>query len=296
MRVVKGGHVLSDLGAGNALAPVSGALRQGGKPVARFFISLQDEHGYTLLVRRLIGAQVVLRSGGHVLPDSTLRPGPARLPLRGSVSYRGTVWEAASFHAQAFPRGALRIWLLVPLPPPARASCADVHLNLVARVAHLAYAEALAASKGAAVKLRNSAPLVDAVAARDAGSASAALRTLAAQGRFVRAQVSVNGSPLADAGTGAALAPFAGTLGPPGAGFTVASESDSSYVTLIQAITNARVLVRSGATQLAGSLVPGPVAVPARGTVAYGGVTYSALSFSATAFPQGPLRLSLLVR
>jgi hypothetical protein len=43
-----------------------------------------------------------------------------------------------------------------------------------------------------------------------------------------------------------------------------------------------------------GTLSPGPVTVPDRGTVSYRGHTYQAYSFMATAFPSGPLRISLL--
>ena len=52
--------------------------------------------------------------------------------------------------------------------------------------------------------------------------------------------------------------------------------------------------MRVGPKQIMGTLNPGPPQVPADGTVVYRGHTYSAHSFTATAFPSGPLRISLL--
>jgi hypothetical protein len=43
-----------------------------------------------------------------------------------------------------------------------------------------------------------------------------------------------------------------------------------------------------------GTLDPGPAAVPDRGAVAYADHSYEAYSFTGTAFPSGPLRISLL--
>jgi hypothetical protein len=44
----------------------------------------------------------------------TLRPGPASIPDRGRVVYRGTTYQAYSFVGEAFPSGPLRISLLYP--------------------------------------------------------------------------------------------------------------------------------------------------------------------------------------
>jgi hypothetical protein len=53
--------------------------------------------------------------------------------------------------------------------------------------------------------------------------------------------------------------------------------------------------MRHGGTQVAGTLRPGPASVPERGPVGYGGRSYEAYSFTASAFPAGPLRISLLI-
>jgi hypothetical protein len=53
-----------------------------------------------------------MRVGGRQV-QGTLDPGPASVPERGPVSYRGRSYEAYSFTAEAFPSGALRISLLI---------------------------------------------------------------------------------------------------------------------------------------------------------------------------------------
>jgi hypothetical protein len=55
------------------------------------------------------------------------------------------------------------------------------------------------------------------------------------------------------------------------------------------------VLLRSGRRQILGTLPLGTGSIPARGELRYGGRLYEALSFEATAFPSGPLRISVLV-
>jgi hypothetical protein len=44
-----------------------------------------------------------------------------------------------------------------------------------------------------------------------------------------------------------------------------------------------------------GLVAPGPASIPAHGPVTYRHVSYQAYSFEASAFPSGPLRISLLV-
>ena len=107
-----GGAKLVDLGGPAVLAPVHGALRQGGRVVGHFEFSLQDDAGYLKLVQRFTGADVLLRgAGGQVA--GTLSPGPPTVPAEGTVGYGGTSYEAFSFPATAFPSGRLRVSILV---------------------------------------------------------------------------------------------------------------------------------------------------------------------------------------
>jgi hypothetical protein len=104
-----------DLGGPYVLAPVHGTLRSGGKVVGRFSFAIQDDAGYMKLASRFTGADVLMRVAGKQV-QGTLSPGPANVPERGSVSYRGRDYQAYSFTGEAFPSGALRISLLVGAP------------------------------------------------------------------------------------------------------------------------------------------------------------------------------------
>jgi hypothetical protein len=101
-----------DLGGPYVLAPVRGALRSGGRVVGHFSFAIQDDAGYLKLARQFTGAQVLMRAGGRQVMG-TLSPGPARVPDRGQVAYRGRTYDAYSFSGVAFPSGPLRISLLL---------------------------------------------------------------------------------------------------------------------------------------------------------------------------------------
>jgi hypothetical protein len=137
LRVSRGNEVLADVGGPDILAPVSGQLRRGGRIVGRYVLSVQDDLGYVKLVTRFIGVPLVLRAGSRPLQVAgTLMPGPPSVPSHGPVSYRHTTYEAFSLSAQAFPRGPLRISLLVPLPSSlARSTCNEIKVAELGDVA-----------------------------------------------------------------------------------------------------------------------------------------------------------------
>lgn len=130
LRVSSGGRVLADVGGPLILAPVSGTLRRGGRTLGHYVLSVQDDLGYVKLETRFIGVPVLLREGSHTLPVAgALSSAPARIPDVGPVTLFGAPHEAFSFAATAFPSGALRISLLVPVPASlARASCAGIRV------------------------------------------------------------------------------------------------------------------------------------------------------------------------
>jgi hypothetical protein len=105
---------LYDLGGPYVLAPVHGVVRSGGKLVGRFSFAIQDDAGYMKLAQRFTGADVLMRVGPRSEKQviGTLDPGPAHVPDRGAVSYRGASFAAYSFSGVAFPSGPLRISLL----------------------------------------------------------------------------------------------------------------------------------------------------------------------------------------
>jgi hypothetical protein len=112
VRVTTGAGLLMDLGGPYVLAPVHGAVRSGGRIVGRFEMAIQDDAGYLRLAHLFTGAEVLMRTAGRQVTGTT--PGPATVPDRGPVSYRGRAYETYSFTGVAFPSGPLRISLLLP--------------------------------------------------------------------------------------------------------------------------------------------------------------------------------------
>jgi hypothetical protein len=117
VRATLGGRLVADVGGPHVLAPTGGRVRDArGRVVGHFLLSVQDDLGYLILSHRFTGAQVLLRQGTRQIMGN-LTPGPASVPDRGEVVYRGVHYQAYSFMAQAFPSGPLRISLLIPPIP-----------------------------------------------------------------------------------------------------------------------------------------------------------------------------------
>jgi len=114
VRVTQGGRQINATGGPFVLAPASATMPgPGGRP-ATVSLSVQDDTGYIKLIRRLVGAQAVLRTPSGQVPGSALHPASGRLPARGIVAVAGRRWRVSSFNAQQFPSGPLRISILVP--------------------------------------------------------------------------------------------------------------------------------------------------------------------------------------
>jgi hypothetical protein len=107
---------------------VSGSLRLGGRTIAHYVLSVQDDLGYVKLVSRFLGLQIAMRVGSHQLPvEGLLSPGPTSIPARGALTYRGVHYAVVSFTARSFPGGPLRISLFVPVPSGLAAkSCSEI--------------------------------------------------------------------------------------------------------------------------------------------------------------------------
>jgi len=114
VRVMVGSKLLVDEGGPFVLAPIHGTLRSGGRVVGHFEMAIQDDAGYLKLAHLFTGAEVLMRTGSHQVMG-TLSPGPATVPDRGEVTYRGRAYQAYSFVGEAFPAGPLRISLLQPV-------------------------------------------------------------------------------------------------------------------------------------------------------------------------------------
>lgn len=114
VRVMRAGKLLIDVGGPHVLAPIRGTIYDArGRVAAHYELAIQDDLGFTLLARAFTGAQTLLRTdSGQAI--GTLNPGPAQIPDRGRISYRGVAYQAYSFAGEAFPSGKLRISLLYP--------------------------------------------------------------------------------------------------------------------------------------------------------------------------------------
>jgi hypothetical protein len=114
VRVIRAGKLLVDVGGPHVLAPIPGVIRDvKGRVAAHFLFAIQDDLGFQILSHAFTNAQVAMREGALQVMGS-LSPGPATIPDRGRVVYRGVPYQAYSFAAEAFPSGPLRISLLFP--------------------------------------------------------------------------------------------------------------------------------------------------------------------------------------
>ena len=101
--------------AGPRLAPVTRVLRDSSGVYGRAVFSAQSAHGFVALAHYLTGAQALIRSGHSQLAGTFA--GPPSLPRTGRVEVAGTGYRVASFPAQRYPRGAIRVYVLIPERP-----------------------------------------------------------------------------------------------------------------------------------------------------------------------------------
>jgi hypothetical protein len=114
VRATLGEKLVVDVGGPHVLAPIRGDVRNTqGHVVGHFLLSVQDDLGYVILTHRFTGAQVFLRQGPEQIIGNA-SPGPASIPTRGQIVYGDVHYRAYSFEVEAFPKGPLRISLLIP--------------------------------------------------------------------------------------------------------------------------------------------------------------------------------------
>jgi hypothetical protein len=299
IEVLRGGRVLAAAGSGAAVAPVGGTLPGTGG--ARYELSVQSDRTYTQVTSQVTGAEVLLLSGTRLVAGTTPLPGSVHVPANGPLAIGSRSYQVASLPGSAYPSGALRIAVLVPASElSCPANPALTRSAVLGRVGERIYeAEAHSPVVAATVRrMENTAAFRSAVARHDAAATRRAiLGFFAAHIHVVRVRVLVGNTLLVDVGGPFALAPVSGTLRSGGhvvGRFITAIQDDAGYLKLARLFTGAEVLMRVGSRQVMGTLSPGPSQVPDRGTVSYRGHTYQAYSFTGTAFPSGPLRISLL--
>ena len=138
LRVISHGRVIADVGGPSVIAPVSGALRSGGRILGRYVMSVQDDVGYVKLVTRFIGVPIDLYRGGSFLMG-TLTPAPSPGRTGTTVTVGGRNYFIDVMTMGAFPAGDLKVALLVPADTASRTSCEAVRVAAWGSIArHLA--------------------------------------------------------------------------------------------------------------------------------------------------------------
>jgi hypothetical protein len=307
MQVTRGIRVLADIGNRNAIAPTTIVLRDAaGDEIGKVRLSVEGANGFAHTVKSFVGPQVLLLDGPRRLAETIAVPRrrATRLPIRGSLRYRGVSYRTDSFIAHDFSGAPLRVVLLLPTAalPPCGATAAETATNAIGRVAMRIYAGELQGPRVSAIvhHVERSPAFRSAVLSDNPKAARAAIvGFFRSHQHVVRVRALLGDRLVRDLGGPFVLAPVEGALrGPRGhvrGHFLLAVQDDMGYMLLTSKFTGAQVLMRVGSRQVMSTLWPGPAAIPDRGAVFYAGVNYQAFSFIGRAFPSGPLRISLLI-
>ena len=301
LRIVKGSQVLADVG-GAALTPIHGTITgPGGAPIATYVTSVWSDSGFLAEGAGVAEGSVALLEKGASVGGSTAltsRP-PAR---EGTLSKGATVYQYTSFGGEAYPSGALRVYLLRPVHSTdalCGATAQDTVVNTLKRVAHLIYeGEAGRRTLTQVQRVQSNQPLLEAVAHRDPAATKTAVEALLNQ-HIVRLRVSTAGGHLlVDDGGPYVLAPVTAplTLGGKTIGsFVLSIQDDEGYLRLTKRLAGLHVLMYMGSALVKNSLGPSPGSVPASGTYTYRGQSFRVFTVHAHAFPSGPLVVRVLV-
>ncbi len=307
VRVSIGQRTIAEYGTANGIAPVSTPLRDAaGLQIGTVTASEEGMYGYASTVYAITGAQVFGRAGKHWLGGSE-SPGPSSLADHGEVSLRGARYSVYSFAGTGFPRIAMRTFVLAPIP--LASACAptpaETAIDTIGETAKKIYVQEQSGAATVAVvrdfershAFQQAVATDDPIATREA--IDAFFRTTL---HVVRVRATLGEKLVADVGGPHVLAPIRGNVrdakGQIVGHFLLSVQDDLGYVILAHRFTGAQVLLYEDPThpeEIVGSITPPPASVPAHGTISYGGVRYWGYSFNAQAFPEGPLRVSLLI-
>jgi hypothetical protein len=272
-----------------------------GQPIGTYVSSVWADEGLIAETNRVTGGHVVLRLNGRSVGGSFPLP-PGRLAPQGTIVHHGVRYQYASFIGEAYPAGALRVYLLKPVRATA-AVCGrtngDTIVNTLTHIARIIYAGE--AGPGRTLpqirRMQHSQKLLLAVAARDALATKAAINTLLTA-HVVRLRVSVAGKVLADVGGPYVLAPVTAPLRLNGrtiGSMVLSIQDDEGYLRLLKRLVGLRVVMYVGSQLVKNSLGPAPGTVPPSGPFAYHGHRFRVFPVRASAFPTGPLTIRVLV-
>jgi hypothetical protein len=312
--VMRGGRPFVEVG-GAALAPLHGTLiGASGAPIASYIASVWADEGFLIEATGISEGVVALHDG----PSWIAEPGArgvaalrsAALSDEGTLSLEHISYSFTSFPAEAYPAGAVRVYLLLPASvtaPLCGRTSQDTTVDTLKRVAELIYTGELGQSAQKQVRrVQRNEALLEAVAHREPDATELAIKALLNE-HIVRMRVSAGGQLLSDVGGPYVLAPVTAPLQLHGRtiGSVVLSiQDDEGYLRLTRRLAGLDVLMYMTLDGAPAQLVkdslgpaPGPAlaAVPASGVYHYEGRVFRVFTVNAEAFPSGPLTIRVLV-
>jgi hypothetical protein len=303
--VMRGTQTFIDVG-GAALTPLHGTLTgASGAPIASYVTSVWSDNGFLIEAGGITQGLVVLRAGGRSIGGSP--PLAGSLADDGALTRGNVLYDYTSFPAEAYPSGAVRVYVLLPassFTSVCGRTSQDTTVNTLERVADLIYAaeSGLAAHKQVR-RVQGNTALLEAVAHREPAATRLAIDALLNH-HIVRLRVSAGGQLLSDVGGPYVLAPVSAPLRLDGhtiGSFVLSIQDDEGYLRLTRRLAGLDVLMYMGpAHQLVKDSLgpqPGPAlaTVPASGAFHHEGRSFLVFTVHAQAFPSGPLTIRVLV-
>lgn len=301
VRVSVGSQLLINAGK-PALTPLRGTITSAaGAPIASYITSVWSDVGFMAEVGGVVEGYVALREGKRLLPGSFPLPS-ASLPNEGTVTRAGIVYQYTSFSGEAFPAGAVRIYMLRPLSttrPLCEYSGKDTIVNTLRHVAHLIYEEESGPpAQRQIARVQGNRALLEAVAQRNPAATFAAVRTLLHE-HIVRLRVlGRDGELLADDGGPYVLAPLRAPLRLHGrriGSIVLSVQDDEGYEKLAKRLEGLDVVIYMGSKIVKDSLGPVSGEIPESGSYTYHRHGFRVFTVHAKAFPSGPLVIRVLV-
>jgi hypothetical protein len=309
LRVMRGTRTLVNLGS-PALTPLSGTIEDTqGRALGSYLTSVWSDAGFVAEGNGVAEGLVALRAGTTQIAGS-LRLPPGPLAGEGTVTIGGVLYQYASFPGEAYPAGAIRVYLLRPVSSTGTlcgASGLDTTANTLGRIAKLIYAgEGGHRTLAQIQRVQRDQPLLQAVARRDPLAARTAVEALLHH-HLVRLRVlAPDGSLLVDDGGPFVLAPVTAPLRLGGrriGSIVLSIQDDEGYKRLLGRLVGLKVLMYMSPTDprstrprlVKNSLGPAPGRVPASGDYSYRGNDFRVFTVHAKAFPSGPLTIRVLI-
>ena len=316
LRVMRGTQTFVNVG-GPAVAPLGGTLiGANGASIGSYVASVWADNGFLAEAGGITQGLVALRAGRSWIGGRSVRGSPVlgsgALPTEGTLTHEHVLYRYTSFPAEAYPSGALRVYLLIPLSSSTGlcgGTSEDTTVNTLDRVAKLIYAGEIGDSALTQVqRVQRNRALLEAVAHREPEATRRAIGALLNH-HIVRLRVSAGGQLLSDVGGPYVLGPVRASLHLDGrtiGSFVLSIQDDEGYLRLARRLAGLDVLiylnsVNSAHPQLVKNSLgpaPGPVSgtVPAGGAFRYEGRDFRVFTVPAEAFPSGPLTIRVLVR